>query len=704
MRQLFFLLILAGLVKNAAAQQNVGIGTLTPVAGLHIMHNNGIIAKGDTLSSNAYVLTETGAGAKLVWHPKKAAFLAGNLDNSTSKFWDEDSVGFGAMILGYANKVRGYYSFATGIGNTVSGGGYGSIAMGHNSFADSNECVAIGFGAEARQRQAIAIGTGVVANGRSSFATGFFSYAGGYVSTAGGYLSAATGDYSFSNGLSDSATGYGSVAIGSYSKAKGFYSTALGAFNYALGNSSSALGYFSIANGESSTALGWGTATNGWGSMALGMSSTSNGYGSMVLGNNNMAGPSNAAPNSGIKSFCLGNNDTAFSFNAFTIGNSCKTFYPYSFAIGNGTKTQSNYAFSIGNNNTTFRDSALAFGNNIFAGGQGSVAIGYGTTTDVGADYSIALGKNAQVSRANSVVMGSSTENSFTVGIGTSNPSHAKLEINNSVGAAVAMFGANKFGVTIEADNPEVGFNYFYNNGPKTIKAGYASVIGMSPATGETYIGNYTGNQSASDFGNITGFRQNLTLYQNGEFRFAGSTYFSHFFFGVNEDTYIRGGKNISNVIVGDLNNAVVVGNGPASVGYKLTVQGNTYTNGNHQLSGFVCATAYNSCSDIRYKTNFSSIEKPLQKIEQLHAIYYNWKQEEFPAMHFTGARQLGLSAQEVEKLFPEIVQTNADGYKAVDYSRLTPVLIEGIKAQQQQIDRLKRELNELKQLFLSKK
>jgi Chaperone of endosialidase len=152
--------------------------------------------------------------------------------------------------------------------------------------------------------------------------------------------------------------------------------------------------------------------------------------------------------------------------------------------------------------------------------------------------------------------------NTGNIGIGTTAPSHARMEVNGTVGAAVAMFGADKYGVTIEADNPEVGFNYFYNNGTKTIKAGYASVIGMAPGTGEFYIGNYNGNQSSSNFGDITGYRQNLTLFQNGELRLAGSTYFSHFFTGSNEDTYIRGGKDGSNVMISDLGGRVGIGMG----------------------------------------------------------------------------------------------------------------------------------------------
>lgn len=102
------------------------------------------------------------------------------------------------------------------------------------------------------------------------------------------------------------------------------------------------------------------------------------------------------------------------------------------------------------------------------------------------------------------------------VGINTVDPSHAKLEINGSVGAAVAMFGADKHGLTISADNPEIGFNYFYNNGTHAIKPGYAAYMGMDRTNGNIYIGNFNGNQSSSPFGPISDPQFRIYILQNG--------------------------------------------------------------------------------------------------------------------------------------------------------------------------------------------
>ena len=51
-----------------------------------------------------------------------------------------------------------------------------------------------------------------------------------------------------------------------------------------------------------------------------------------------------------------------------------------------------------------------------------------------------------------------------------------------------------------------------------------------------------------------------------------------------------------------------------------------------------------------------------------------------FPEKHFVSTKQVGFIAQDLEKIYPEMVITDKDGYKSVDYSRLTPVLVEAMK------------------------
>ena len=124
----------------------------------------------------------------------------------------------------------------------------------------------------------------------------------------------------------------------------------------------------------------------------------------------------------------------------------------------------------------------------------------------------------------------------------------------------------------------------------------------------------------------------------------------------------------------------------------KLYVSGNIYATGT--VLGSQAA-----CSDLRWKKDFKPLTGALQSVLSLNGLYYNWKKEEFPEKDFSSRREIGLIAQEVEKIYPELIFTDEQGYKYLDYSHLTPVLIEAIKdlsaiseGQQQIIERLKAE------------
>lgn len=84
----------------------------------------------------------------------------------------------------------------------------------------------------------------------------------------------------------------------------------------------------------------------------------------------------------------------------------------------------------------------------------------------------------------------------------------------------------------------------------------------------------------------------------------------------------------------------------------------------------------------------------------QINAVHYNWKTEEFPNMNFNDKLQTGFIAQDLEKIFPEMVFTDDAGYKSIDYSRLTPLLVETIKEQQKQITLISKRLTEIENLL----
>lgn len=87
--------------------------------------------------------------------------------------------------------------------------------------------------------------------------------------------------------------------------------------------------------------------------------------------------------------------------------------------------------------------------------------------------------------------------------------------------------------------------------------------------------------------------------------------------------------------------------------------------------------------SDQRYKEEINPMTHCLENILKLQGVNYLWKKTDFPEMHFNNRLQIGFIAQEVEKIYPELVNTNQKGYKSIDYPKLSPLLVEAIKEQQ---------------------
>lgn len=118
--------------------------------------------------------------------------------------------------------------------------------------------------------------------------------------------------------------------------------------------------------------------------------------------------------------------------------------------------------------------------------------------------------------------------------------------------------------------------------------------------------------------------------------------------------------------------------------------------NGAYAMSifGSLWVNGVTYASDGRFKTDIAPLDSSLQKLMQLQGVQYKMNAAAFPQEHFNAGTQVGLIAQDVEKIVPEVVTTTASGYKAIDYAKLVPLLIEAMKAQQKEIELLKKNLN----------
>ena len=135
-------------------------------------------------------------------------------------------------------------------------------------------------------------------------------------------------------------------------------------------------------------------------------------------------------------------------------------------------------------------------------------------------------------------------------------------------------------------------------------------------------------------------------------------------------------------------NNSVGVGTDNPSSSYRMQVNGNLRVN----------TTTYTS--DKKYKNNILPIENAISKINNIEGVKYNWNTELFPKMNFDRKIHFGVLAQDIEKVYPNLVFTDEWGNKAVNYTELIPVIIEATKEQQSEIEILKKEIIELKKII----
>jgi hypothetical protein len=384
----------------------------------------------------------------------------------------------------------------------------------------------------------------------------------------------------------------------------------------------------------------------------------------------------NAFGGSCLKLLTTGNHNNAFgqaalSMNTIGTGNT---------AMGHGSLT----ANISGNYNAAYGFSSLQSNTT----GSYNVAIGmWSLKTNTTGSGNIANGYNALASNttgAYNIANGyNSLANNTTGGNNTAN-GHNSLANNTTGNGNVAngndALSANTTGTSNVANGDHslvhnTTGSYNAANGPYALQfntAGDGNVGNGYQALNGTTIGNYN-NANGYNSG-ITNTIGNYNTYLGSGADATANNFDKATAIGYNAKV----GASNSLVLGGTGADAVNVGIGTTTPTERLQVQGNLY------VSGMV----YNP-SDRRYKEHITTIPNALANVIKLRGVTYTIKNE-FKNKGLGTGIQVGVIAQELEQVYPQLVQTDANGYKAVDYAKLCPILIEAIKELKTQNEALK--------------
>lgn len=115
------------------------------------------------------------------------------------------------------------------------------------------------------------------------------------------------------------------------------------------------------------------------------------------------------------------------------------------------------------------------------------------------------------------------------------------------------------------------------------------------------------------------------------------------------------------------------------------------------EVNGDIKCTGISTVSDAALKKDVNRVKKPLNRIMKLNGVSYQFDNEKAPNKNLPNGKEIGFIAQEVEEVFPSLVTSPEEGWSSINYQAMIPVLTEGLKKQQEQIEQQSNEIDNLK-------
>jgi hypothetical protein len=497
-----------------------------------------------------------------------------------------------------------------------------------------------------------------------SAATGnvLFGFAGnsamtGTANTATGYQALAANTV----GRSNTANGYQALALNSsglFNVASGYqamYSNTFGSQNVATGWSS----LYSNTTGSQNVAIGSAALV----SNTTGSSNTVNGFGTMFL--NTTGGANTADGYEALYSNTAGNSNTAVGLQALY----SNTVGTYNTATGyQALYTNASSESALSSDNTADGAQALYFNNT----GTANTASGFQAMYNNSSGFFNTADGYQALYKANggneNTAIGYQALYSNSMGGGNTATGYAALFANNS-GVYNTAVGAGAMAHNLYADNTGVGYEALVAaTATDNVAMGYIAAVSDTLGGQNTVVG------SQSLGSNTTG--NDITC------------------IGFMCDTASDGLSNATAIgahsVVGQSNSLVLGGTGAyaVKVGIGTTEPSAILTIA--RGAGHPVSDSWETYSSRRWKTNIQTLPNALAKVEQLRGVTYDLKD--------SGKHEIGVIAEEVGEVVPELVSYEANGKDArgVDYSRLTALLIEAVKQQQGQIQQQRAQITRL--------
>ena len=501
------------------------------------------------------------------------------------------------------------------------------------------------------------------------------------------------------------ATGYGSLASGYNTTASESYSTALGSYTVASGYGSTALGRYTTASGYYATTMGYSTTASDWGSL--------------VIGRYNSSGSSATSASSFSTSnpaFVIGNGTSSESSDAFKVMFNGDAYISSSLYLGGtavtSTAAEINYVDGVTSNVQTQLDSKqatitgaattiatddLTVSRALTSNGSGKVEVSAVTSTELG--YLDGVSSNIQT-QLNAISSSADINGGAIDGaaIGANSPSTAVFTTVNSTGATTLASGGGVVNIASTGEMTTVKGTLNVDEAvtlDNTLDVTGDTSVSTFDSTGATTLASGGGVVNVASSGVMTTVKGTLnvdeavtldtTLDVSGALSIGGTTVTStaaelNYVDGVTSnvqtqlDSKLSSSGNITtggNIVIPDSGNigstsdtdAITIANsGNVTFGQDVTVNGDVVIS-----------------SDERLKSNIVSLGSTLSKLLLIDGKSYEMK----------GKQKIGVLAQEIQEVFPELVSEDDNEMLAVNYQGLLPVLINALKEQDEKINRL---------------